>query len=81
MDVRSEVIAQFEQVAEEQSKHLAPLTDDLPLYHSGLDAPSLALLVVRLEIALGLDPFSSDEGAEFPVTFGDFVGVYQHAAH
>ncbi len=80
MDVRSEVIAQFKQVAEEQGKRLAPLTDDLDLYSSGLDSLCFALVVVRLEMALGVDPFSTEEDAEFPVTFGDFVASYQRAA-
>lgn len=80
MDVRSEVVAQFKQVAEEQGKRLAPLTDDLDLYSSGLDSLCFALVVVRLELALGVDPFSSDEESNFPVTFGDFIATYQRAA-
>ena len=80
MDVRSEIAAQFRQVAEEQHKHLAPLTDDLALYGSGLDSLCFAILVVRLETTFGFDPFASDEVIDFPVTFGDFVEVYQHAA-
>jgi acyl carrier protein len=81
MDVKSEVIAQFQQVAEEQNKRLAPLTDDLPLFDSGLDSLCFAIVVVRLEIALGVDPFNSAEDARFPVTFGDFIGFYENASH
>jgi len=80
MDVKSEVIAQFRQVAEEQNKQLAPLTDDLPLFDTGLDSLCFAIVVVRLEIALGVDPFNSAEGARFPVTFGDFIGFYENAS-
>jgi hypothetical protein len=36
--------------------------------------------VARLESLLGLDPFSDSEDARFPVTFGDFVDFYEHAA-
>jgi acyl carrier protein len=79
MDVKSEVIAQFKRVAEEQDKRLAPLTDDLTLFDSGLDSLSFAIVVTRLEIALGVDPFSEDENASFPVTFGDFVRSYENA--
>lgn len=79
MDVRSKVIAQFQQVAEEQKLRLAPLTDDLALFDSGLDSLCFAILVVRLEMSLGVDPFSA-ENAHFPVTFGDFVDCYQDAA-
>ena len=58
MSVRSEVITQFKQVAKEQDKRLAPLADDLPLLDSGLDSLCFAIIVARLEDALGIDPFS-----------------------
>jgi acyl carrier protein len=80
MDVRSEVIAQFKQVAEEQGKLLTPLADDVALLDSGLDSLCFAIIVVRLEMSLGIDPFSSDEDAPFPVTFGEFVRCYENAA-
>jgi acyl carrier protein len=80
MKVRSEVIAQFAQVAREQNKPLAPLTDDLALYDSGLDSLCFAIVVVRLEDALGVDPFNTDEDVRFPVTLGDFIGFYENAA-
>jgi acyl carrier protein len=80
MDVRSEVIEQFKQVAQEQDRRLAPLTDDLTLLDSGLDSLCFAIVVARLEGSLGVDPFSDDEDARFPVTFGDFVRFYENAA-
>jgi acyl carrier protein len=80
MNVRSEVVTQFKQVAHEQGKRLAPLTDDLELLNSGLDSLCLAILVIRLEDALGVDPFTASEDALFPVTFGDFVSFYENAA-
>jgi acyl carrier protein len=80
MKVRSQVIAQFAQVAREQNKPLAPLTDDLALYDSGLDSLCFAIVVVRLEAALGVDPFNTDENVRFPVTLGDFIGFYENAA-
>jgi acyl carrier protein len=80
MDIRSEVVAQFTQVAEEQDKRLTPLTDDLPLLDSGLDSLCFAIVVARLEGSLGVDPFSDDEDARFPVTLGDFIRFYENAA-
>jgi acyl carrier protein len=80
MNVRSEVVTQFRQVAQEQGKRLAPLTDNLELLNSGLDSLCFAILVTRLEDALGVDPFTASEDALFPVTFGDFVSSYQNAA-
>jgi acyl carrier protein len=79
MSVKGSVIAQFEQVAREQKKTLAPLADDLVLLDSGLDSLCLAIIVARLEDALGVDPFDSDEDAEFPVTVGDFIRLYEDA--
>jgi acyl carrier protein len=80
MDIRLEVIEQFRQVAQEQDKHLGSLTDDLALLDSGLDSLCFAIVVARLEGSLGVDPFSDDEDARFPVTFGDFIQFYEHAA-
>ncbi len=79
MSVRAEVVAQFEQVAREQRKTLAPLTDDLVLLDSGLDSLCLAIIVARLEDTLGLDPFGRADDAGFPVTLGDFVRLYDDA--
>jgi aryl carrier-like protein len=80
VNVRQEVVTQFKQVAQEQNKRLAPLTDGLDLLNSGLDSLCFAILVSRLEDSLGLDPFATSEDAQFPVTFGDFVNLYEHVA-
>ena len=80
MSVRSEIIAQVTQVAREQDKHLAPLTDDLELVNSGLDSLCMAVIVARLEDSLGVDPFTVAENAGFPVTLGEFIEFYENAA-
>lgn len=80
MSVRSDVIMQFRQVAREQNRHLARLTDDLPLLESGLDSLCFGIIVARLEDLLGIDPFSTSDDAVFPVTLGDFVRIYENAA-
>jgi acyl carrier protein len=77
MSVRATVASHFEQVALEQKRKLARLTDDLKLLESGLDSLSFALIVVRLEETLGFDPFDTAEEMNFPVTFGDFVKLYE----
>jgi acyl carrier protein len=76
MSFRSTIGGQFEQVAAEQKRKLAPLSDDLKLLDSGLDSLSFALIVARLEDSLGFDPFDTDQEIRFPVTFGDFVQLY-----
>jgi hypothetical protein len=77
---RDEITTQFRLVAREQDKRLAPLSDDLPLLDSGLDSLCFAILVTRLEDALGVDPFTTSEDASFPVTLGDFINFYENAA-
>jgi hypothetical protein len=69
------------EIAREHGKILAPLRDDLVLLDSGLDSLGFAVLVARLEDRLGVDPFTASEDAQFPVTFGDFVKVYENGAH
>jgi acyl carrier protein len=78
MSLRSSISEQFEQVATEQKRKLASLSDDLKLLDSGLDSLSFALIVARLEDSLGFDPFDTDQEIRFPVTFGDFVQLYEN---
>jgi acyl carrier protein len=77
MTVRDTIIAQFEQVAVEQHRKLARLSDQVKLLDSGLDSLSFALIVARLEDVLGVDPFDSTDDVKFPTTFGDFVKLYE----
>jgi acyl carrier protein len=81
MSVKQTIFSQMQQVADEQKKSLSPLTDDLVLLESGLDSLGFAILVARLEDALGVDPFTASDDVYFPVTLGDFVRVYEHAVH
>jgi len=79
MSVRSTIVSHFEAVAAEQQRRLAPLADDLKLLQSGLDSLSFAIVVARLEDEFGFDPFNVDDVVDFPVTFGDFVRLYERA--
>jgi acyl carrier protein len=81
MSVKLTITDQMEEIAREHGKILAPLRDDLVLLDSGLDSLGFAVLVARLEDRLGVDPFTASEDAIFPVTFGDFVKVYENGAH
>jgi acyl carrier protein len=81
MSLKLTIKHQMEQIAREHGKILAPLRDDLVLLDSGLDSLGFAVLVARLEDKLGVDPFTASEDALFPVTFGDFVKVYENGAH
>ena len=80
MSVRSIILSQFEIVAKEQNQRLMPLSDDLELLNSGLDSLCFAIIVARLEDALGCDPFSGDEPVDFPLTLDDFIKIYENGA-
>lgn len=73
------IMSQIRQIAEEQNKKLAPLTDDLNLLESGLDSLCFAILVARLEDALGFDPFTASDDVYYPVTLGDLISFYENA--
>jgi acyl carrier protein len=68
----------FKQVAIEQQRTLSQLSDNVKLLDSGLDSLSFALIVARLEDSLGFDPFANVD--TFPVTYGDFVKLYEDHA-
>ncbi len=77
LSVRSIIASQFQHVAHEHGRTLAPLTDELKLFESGLDSLGFATIVARLADLLGSDPFNSGVSVSFPVTFGDFVRMYE----
>ena len=78
MSLQDTIKAQFEQVAIEQHRKLSRLSPELKLLDCGLDSLSFALIVARLEDALGFDPFDAAEEMKFPVSYGDFVKLYEN---
>lgn len=80
MSIRLTVLSVVENVAAEQEKTLTLLENDTVLANSGLDSLCFAIIVARLEDTLGVDPFTASEEVYFPVTFGDFVALYENAA-
>lgn len=72
-------MSEMQQIACEQDKALAPLSEDLMLLDSGFDSLCFAVLVARLEDKLGFDPFTRSDNTTFPLTFGDLVRVYENA--
>jgi hypothetical protein len=77
MTMRETIISEFETVARDQAKQLAPLDDNTRLLETGLDSLCFAIIVARLDDRLGLDPFQST--GVFPQTVGDFVRLYEDA--
>lgn len=80
MTIQALIFEQFEQVAREQEKSIAPLSGGLVLLESGLDSLCFAIIVAKLEDELGIDPFTASEDVYFPVTLGEFVKFYEDAA-
>lgn len=81
MSIKLTIMDEMARVAREHGKTLGPLNDDMALLDSGLDSLGLAVLVARLEDRLGLDPFTTSDEVQFPVTVGDFVKAYEHVSH
>ncbi|MGH7619399.1 MAG: acyl carrier protein [Gemmatimonadaceae bacterium] len=77
--LRSTIQTHFEHVARSQGLVLAELTDELRLADSGLDSLGFAILVARLDDELGVDPFGANGSSSIPITFGDFVQMYERA--
>jgi hypothetical protein len=80
MGLEALIFEQFEQVARDQHKQLAALTPDMVLLDSSLDSLCFAIIMARLEDALGVDPFAAAEDVVFPATLGEFVKFYEDAA-
>lgn len=79
METRALITEKFTRVAQEQGRSIPDLSDDTPLIETGLDSLCFAIIVARLEDALGVDPFVAEDTL-FPTTFGDFVVLYENAA-
>ena len=76
--VRAAVVETFAEVAHEHGVTLGVLNADTPLFGMALDSLCLAVIVARLEVRLGLDPFAADD-LVLPASFGDFVALYERA--
>jgi acyl carrier protein len=68
------------ELLEEEGLPLPELAAETVLLDTGLDSLGFAVLVTRLEESLGYDPFSLMTEPVYPVTFSEFVEVYQRYA-
>jgi acyl carrier protein len=81
MSLEKTIMERMAEIASEQGKVLARLDSNLLLTDCGLDSLGFAVLVARLEDELGVDPFTAAEDPLFPITFGDFVKLYENCPH
>lgn len=79
--IRSTIEEVFNQtLLESGAKAATHFSDDLILLESGIDSLGFAIIVTRLEQELGYDPFTLMTEAFYPVTFGEFVAIYERYA-
>lgn len=80
MPLQATIFDEMTVIAREQGKALPELNSDLVLLDTAFDSLCFALLVARMEDRTGLDPFATMDGTDLPVTLGDLVALYDHAA-
>ena len=80
MSIRSTILFEIQQLAENEGKKLPELADETAMLNLGLDSLAIAILVSRLEEVLNSDPFTAAEDVFYPVTLGDFIRTYERAA-
>jgi len=73
------ILSVYKEVYSSQNKgKSAPeITNQTILLDSGLDSLGHAILITRLEEALGYDPFTISSEAYYPRTFGELVEFYR----
>lgn len=54
-----------------------PLSEATVLLDTGLDSLGFAIVVTRLEMALGYDPFTLAPEPFYPRTYGEFLAFYR----
>ncbi|MGE4465978.1 acyl carrier protein [Sphaerochaeta sp.] len=79
MDIRNQIETTYMEVLEQSGFQLLveSLADDTVLLESGLDSLGFAILVSVLEEKLGYDPFTMMDEPFYPVTFAEFVSIYE----
>ena len=79
--MREKIKEVFDEVWRDDKESEPPqITDETVLLDTGLDSMAIAIIVTRLDEELGFDPFSMDDEAVYPRTFGGFVAAYTAAS-
>ena len=74
-----QILSVYKEVYSTQNKGKSPpeINNETVLLDSGLDSLGHAILITRLEEALGYDPFTISTEAYYPKTFGELVEFYR----
>lgn len=80
MNIKKIIKEKYLEVLEQTGNELLvpELNDDVVLLESGLDSLGFAILVATLDESLEFDPFTMMEEPIYPVTFGEFVSIYEN---
>ena len=82
MNIRQVIVKVFQEIlAEDNIESQEEIDDETVLLSSGLDSLGFAILVTRLELELGYDPFVLMDDPVYPRTFGEFVKFYESYKH
>ncbi len=73
------IIAKINEVLDQtdRSERYEDIEDRVILLETGLDSLDFAILVSLLEEALDLNPFQLIDEPVYPITFGDFLPIYE----
>lgn len=75
-NLRSIVVAELHTLLEEEGNPRETLVGDDSLVGIGIDSLAFAVLITRLEEALGFDPFMAIEQGGLPRTVNELVELY-----
>lgn len=78
MSIKEVIIKQLNEIADQRGVSGGlPLEDKTVLLETGVDSLGFAILVTKLELTLGYDPFTLMDEPVYPVTFGEFAELYE----
>ena len=79
VSIRELIILELEGCVQDDSlnKQENKFSDTMILLETGLDSLGFAVLVTRLEMMLGYDPFTLEQNPFYPKTLGEFISIYE----
>lgn len=78
MTLHSDIGSTINTVLVEDDIDQANFESETRLGEIGLDSLGFAVVIARLEKKLGFDPFTEGNIQSYPITFGEFVGIYEN---
>jgi acyl carrier protein len=73
------IVGTINEILTERGERVPALGPETTIRETGLDSLDVAALVVRLESALGIDPFADPTLTQYPQTVGELAALYDTA--